>query len=150
MSTKQNVFICYSHADKDSLERVQVHLKPLVKQDRIDLWDDTKIKAGEKWKEKIEEALSKARIAILLISADFLASDFIIDNELPRLLEAAKEKDTFILIIKVKACYLPANSDLRQFQAIHNLNTSVAEQTTANREVIYSDLFKRVEEILSY
>ena len=59
----------------------------------------------EKNGKKREEALDRARIAILLISADFLASDFIIDNELPQLLNAAKEKETVILLIKVKACY---------------------------------------------
>jgi len=149
MSSQQNVFISYNHVDRDSLKRVQVHLKPLVKQSRIDLWDDTRIKAGEKWKEEVEKALKKAKIAILLISADFLASDFIIDNELPQLLRAAEEKETVILLLKVKACHLTKDSNLSQFQAIHDLKTSVAEQTTANREVIYSNLCKRVEEILS-
>jgi len=149
MNNKQNVFISYSRADIDSLKRVQVHLKPFEKQGRIDLWDDTKIKAGEHWEENIEKALNKAKIAILLISADFLASDFITDNELPPLLKAAEEKKTVILIVKVKPCHITKDSNLTQFQAIHDLKTSVAEQTTANREVFYSRLCKRVEEILS-
>jgi hypothetical protein len=67
-------------------------MRPFEKKGVIDLWVDTKINVGEKWKEKIQQALDRAAIAILLISADFLASDFIIDNELPPLLKAAEEK----------------------------------------------------------
>ena len=47
-------------------------------------------KIVRRWKEEIEEALSDAVIAVLLISADFLASDFIVDNELPPILEGAE------------------------------------------------------------
>ena len=53
--------------------------------------------SGEKWKQKIEKALNDASIAILLISADFIASDFIINNELQPLLKNAEEKGTVIL-----------------------------------------------------
>ena len=83
MSKKHKIFISYNHADIAILERVQIHLKPLEKMNLIDIWDDTRIKAGEKWKDEVEKALEQASIAILLISADFLASDFIVENELP-------------------------------------------------------------------
>ena len=102
--TRKTVFISYSHADVDFLLRLKIHLRPFEKKGVIDLWEDTKIKVGEKWNERIEKALDKAAIAILLISADFLASDFIIDNELPPLLHAAEEKGKIILPVIVKPC----------------------------------------------
>lgn len=52
---KKTVFVSYSHADIDYLKRLEVHLKPFEKNGLIDLWSDTKIKAGEKWKEKLSE-----------------------------------------------------------------------------------------------
>jgi TIR domain len=55
----------------------------LEKKGLIDPWVDTRISAGEKWKEEIRKALAQARAGVLLISADFVASNFIIDNELP-------------------------------------------------------------------
>ena len=64
-------------------------------------------------------------------------------------LKAAEEKQTVILLVKVKPCHIKKDSELLQFKAIHDIKSSVAEQTTANREVIYSELCKRVEEILS-
>jgi len=82
-SARARVFISYSHHDVKWLERLRVHLKPLIRKQVVDLWDDTRISPGMDWRREIDTALSAASVAVLLISADFLASDFIVDNELP-------------------------------------------------------------------
>src|SRR6218665_3206938 len=87
-----HIFISYSHKDAEYLERLLVHLKPLERDGLIDTWVDTRLLAGDRWKKEIDAALKKARVAVLLVSADFLASDFIINNELPPLLKAAEEQ----------------------------------------------------------
>jgi hypothetical protein len=71
---------------------MRVHLKPVEREGIIDLWDDTKIAAGVQWKEASMDAFEAARVAVLLVSADFLASDFISEHELPTLLAQAKEE----------------------------------------------------------
>jgi hypothetical protein len=91
-STGTRVFISYSHADKPWLERLKRHLKPLVREGQLDCWDDTHIRPGDDWKQEIRTALDTAQVAVLLISADFFASDFIDENELPPLLLAAQAK----------------------------------------------------------
>jgi hypothetical protein len=83
-SPRTKVFISYSHADKKWLERLQRHLKPLVKESSLDLWDDTHIRPGDDWKQEIRTALGTAQVAVLMISADFFASDFINETELPQ------------------------------------------------------------------
>ena len=98
------VSISYSHNDQEYLDRLLVHLKPLERDGLIDLWVDTKLRAGDRWKTEIEKALQKATVAVLLVSADFLSSDFIIDNELPPLLRNAEERGTRIIPLIIKPC----------------------------------------------
>lgn len=133
----KSVFVSYSHIDDEYLKRLQVHLKPFEKKGQIDLWADTKIKAGEKWKEKINAALDISVIAILLISADFLASDFIVDNELPPLLKAAEEKGKVILPLIVKPCRFTSDENLSKFQSINDPKNPLSKLSENDREEIY-------------
>lgn len=140
-----NVFISYSHSDRDYLDRLLVHLKPLEKEGLIDLWVDTRLRAGDRWKKEIEKALNRATVAILLVSADFLASDFITDNELPPLLRNAEEKGTRIVPLIVKPCRFTRDKHLRHFHAINDPNQSIVLLPSGEREVLYDKVAMEVE-----
>jgi len=118
--TRNKVFISYSHKNRKWLERVQTHLKVIEKLDiKLNLWDDTQIKSGSKWMTEIEEGLLSAKVAILLVSTDFLASDFIDGIELPSLLKAAEDDDATILPLILEPC-LFAEHKLSEFQSIND------------------------------
>lgn len=142
---KNRVFISYSHNDVLYLDRIKVHLKPLIKQKKIDLWDDTKIKTGDLWKYKIEEALRHARIAVLLISADFLASEFIINDELPPILDKYKNEGTEIMPLIVKHSRFLRDIRLSKFQAVNNPLFPLISLSESECESIYAKLAEDIE-----
>lgn len=144
------IFVSYSHADYKWLEKVQTHLKVLsLEKDSIEVWDDTKIKSGEKWEEKIKKALEDANIAILLISTEFLASDFITDNELPPLLKAAEENGTRILPLIVRPCRFIKNKDISQFQAVNDPRKALSKCNESEVDELLVKLTEDVENWIS-
>jgi hypothetical protein len=147
-AAQQHVFISYSHQDKAWLDRLRIHLRPLVRDRLIDVFDDTKIKPGAHWRDEIKSALEKARVAILLISADFLASDFIAEDELPPLLKKAKAGGTTILPVIVNACRFSREKKLSEYQAVNDPKKPLATLTPAETELVFAAVAEAVEEAL--
>lgn len=118
---RNGIFISYSHADKKWLERLKIHLKPLERDHDVVVWNDTKLRKGDKWRVEISKALASTKIAILLVSADFLASDLILGNELPPLLKAATKEGLIIMPVIIGYCAFSFSS-LSQYQTINDPN----------------------------
>lgn len=144
---RNKVFISYSHSDKDFLNDIQRHYKPFLSQ--IDYWDDTKIEPGQKWKEEIRLAIAKTKVAVLLVSTDFLGSDFIATNELPPLLTAAEREGAVILIVIVKPCLFEEFEELNQFQAMNPPNRPVSRMSMDEKEELLVNLVRQTKKIMN-
>lgn len=146
---KKKIFISYSHQDSNWLEEVKKNLKVLeFSEIDFEVWDDTKIHSGAKWKEEIEKALKECKIAILLVSTDFLASDFIQNNELPPLLKKAEEDGTTILPLIVGHCRFAKDKNLKEFQAVNNPSKPLISCSKADIQKILVKLTDDVERII--
>jgi hypothetical protein len=142
-----SVLISYSHKDTRWLSRLVVHLRPIERAGLIDLWADTRTKAGEDWVKQIEAALAEASVAILLVSADFLASEFITSKELPAVLRKARLRDCKILPLIVAPCLFSHIRDLQQFQAVNSPERPLARMRRVDAEAA---LVKTAEAVLGY
>lgn len=117
-STRTSVFISYSHADERWRKLVEKHLAPLGRDHSLRVWSDQNLKAGEPWLARIRRELATARVGIMLVSHNFMASDFIHSDELPPLLLAAKKEGVTLLTVVVGHCYF-ANSPLSKLQSFN-------------------------------
>jgi hypothetical protein len=118
--TRNQVFISYSHEDRKWLQELQTMLAPLLREDQLLLWDDTRIKPGDRWHQEIETALQTCAVAVLMISPDFLASRYIAEVELPALLKAAEEDQLKVCWFVVSDCLYDRIAKLTVFQAAHD------------------------------
>jgi TIR domain-containing protein len=142
------IFISYSHKDREWLERLQVFLKPLERAEMVERWDDTRIKTGERWHDEIQKALASAQVAVLLVSADFLASDFIANKELPPLLAAEQARGLVVMPVILKPCRFAKTPSIAQFQAVNPGLKPLLEMTEAEREALWNQLTDNIEEAL--
>ncbi|MGA1869177.1 MAG: TIR domain-containing protein [bacterium] len=101
---KKEIFISYSHRDNTWKDKLITYLKVLELECHYTLWDDSKIEIGHDWLIEIEDALNRACVAVMLISAEFLISNFIRRKEIPILLERRKHEGLTIFPIIVRPC----------------------------------------------
>ena len=143
---RSQVFISYSHTDLEWLKRLRIHLKPLVRDSTIEVWDDEQIQPGADWQDKIQTALLKTKVAILLISADFLASDFIAENELPPLLNAAEKEGAIIIPVYVSpVANSPHLKKLAKFQAVNDPAKPLVNLTRGEQEAVFVKVSEHVQ-----
>ncbi len=149
-SAKQTrkVFVGYSHRDVRWISRLEVHLKPIVDIGLISHWHDGRIVPGSKWREEIKLAIETAKIAVLLVSADFLASEFISRNEVPPLLKAAEGKGCHILPIIVGPCRFTRTAALAEFQAVNLASRPLSGMNAHEREALFLRVADTIETIL--
>lgn len=93
-----DIFFSYAHEDEEFLNKIKTHLIPLYREGLIDLlWHDRNISAGTEWERQIDTYLNKAQIILLLISPDFMASDYCISKEMKRALERHEQGNARVI-----------------------------------------------------
>ncbi|GAA2102800.1 hypothetical protein GCM10009841_19520 [Microlunatus panaciterrae] len=111
------------------------------------MWNDRQIRAGDQWSDEIENAIQSCDAAILLVSADFMASEFIHNNELAPLLESAKGRGVRIVPILVSSSHYE-DSDLNRFQAINPPSEPLDMLSKGQQEAYFAKVYRVVKDAL--
>jgi small GTP-binding protein len=119
------VFISYSHTDESLCNELIKHLKPLERENIIGPWHDRKIGAGSEWKGEIDQHLESAGIILLLVSPDFMASDYCYDIEMKRALERRDKGEAAVIPIALRPVDW-LNAPLAGLQSLPRDNKAVA------------------------
>ncbi|MFC1713188.1 TIR domain-containing protein [Candidatus Poribacteria bacterium] len=136
------VFISYSHKDEKWKDRLLPQLKVLQQQGRIVIWDDRKIDAGDQWYDEIGQAVDRAAVVVCLISADFLASDFVTKEEVPHLLERRERDGMIIIPVLLHECLWETVTWVEKTQMIPRDGRCVSSFRSWNRP--FSAVAKRI------
>lgn len=99
------VFCCYARQDEDSLKDLKKHLMLLVRQNIICVWNDTDISPGSDWEKEVHQHLNSANIILLLISPDFMASNYCYSVEMMRAMERHEQREACVIPIIARPVY---------------------------------------------
>jgi hypothetical protein len=115
IAQRRLVFVSYSHEDDRWQKLLRQACAPF--KDRVELWSDQDIPTGARWRDEIEAQLSQAKVAVLLVSAAFLASRFVTEVELPKILKRHQQDGLTVLWLAVSDSAF-SESDIAGFQAV--------------------------------
>jgi len=142
--TAPTVFISYSHKDEDWKNLLVTHLAVLRDQGMLNIWQDRHIEAGADWHLNIQEAMKSASIAVLIITANSLTSEYILNDEVPPLLERRRDEGVRIFPVIAEPCDWESVGWLRRM----NLRpTDGRPLSSGNEHQINEDLAKLAGEI---
>ncbi len=146
---RDSIFVSYSHKDEVWLERLRIFLKPFPwgqsYKEGGRLWADPYIQTGERWRREIGDGLARARIAVLLVSQDFLGSDFITSEELPRILEAAASDEVVIICVPVGSSNVKrACPELLEFQWPRSPDRPLKQLRGDKRDEALAEIFDQL------
>lgn len=98
------VFLSYSHKDEEFKEKLDTHLSALKQTNIIDVWNDRQIPLGSEWDVEIKRELEESDVILLMISADFLASSYISEIEIPAAIARHDEGSAIVIPIFIRPC----------------------------------------------
>lgn len=145
---RDEVFVSYSHKDAKFVDELLMHLKPLARLGHVTKWSDKDIAPGSKWFDEIQTAFAAAKVAVLMVSPDFLASDFIQEHELGPFAKQAAATDVRILWVPVRASMYSA-TPLRNYQSAISPDRPLAEMKRGERDSALVSICQKIASALA-
>ncbi len=144
------IFYSYSHRDERLRDQLETHLALLKREGLITNWHDRRITASTEWDAEISSHLDDADIILLLVSANFLASDYIHGVELKRAMERHESREARVVPIILRPCDWQT-APFGKLQALPRDARPVTKWS--NRDEVFTEIARGiravVEEVLS-
>ncbi|WP_437567957.1 TIR domain-containing protein [Sorangium sp. So ce542] len=147
-SRTPSVFLSYSHKDAKWKERLVVHLRVSEHEGLCDVWDDTRIGAGNDRRQELREALEGAAVAVLLVSANLLTSEIAHSEEIPRLLQRRAAEGVRIFPIIVEPCDYEAVDWLRRMEVRPKNGKAISTRKKPQAETELLEIVKEIRALL--
>lgn len=144
-----NIFVCYAHKDRKSLEKLETRLKPLQYQGLIKVWWDRDISAGSEWEPEIKKKLEMAQIILLLVSPEFMASEYCYGVEMKRAIEKHEREEACVIPIILRPC-LWQISLLSKLQALPRNGKPIIGPGWHNQDEAFFDVAKGIKALLEH
>ena len=146
------LFIRHSHKDRDWLDKLTEKLRPLQQRGEVGIWADSEIQPSQKWLDEIQHAISKARVAILLVSPHSVNSEFIAKKELTWLLQAVKNNGLRLLWVVPSSCdyrrFNLADLHFADLQAVGDPDKPLDQLSPAEQNVALVQVCKEIKKAL--
>jgi hypothetical protein len=126
MGEPLRVFISYSPKDAALKAELVEQLKVLERFHNVDVWSDDRIAPGANWREEIDTAMASSDVALLLVSAPFLSSEFINDTEIPELLKRYAAAGLVVIPVVLSDCLWQHHPALEPFQVLPKDATAIS------------------------
>ncbi|MEE8585752.1 MAG: TIR domain-containing protein, partial [Acidobacteriota bacterium] len=146
---KPLVLISYSEQDKSWLKRLRPHLEVLAEYGHVDVWDEGRIAYGEERYREFDTNMQRAAIAVCLISADYLSSDFIRKEEVYHLLDRRQRESLLIIPVYLRTCAYKAVPWLKQLQPIPLDWKSIDSHFQGKEDDVFAELANHILEVVS-
>ncbi len=117
MDQLPKIFIAYAREDKPLLQKLRTHLNVMKRQQHCEIFYDGEIMPGETWDERLKAELHTAHIFVLLVTAEFLDSDYVNETELPKMLERRSKGEAEVIAVILKDC-LWEYTELQHLQVV--------------------------------
>jgi hypothetical protein len=139
----KRIFVSYSHKDANWVSELTKQLAPWLRNKRVGLWADTDIGVGSNWQTEIDAAIETAKVAVLLVTKDFLASSFILEKELPTILALARNNRLKLIWIPIGHSGVEA-TELWQFQAASDPSRPLETLNGPQRDKALTTIAKQI------
>ncbi|MFN6570103.1 toll/interleukin-1 receptor domain-containing protein [Dendronalium sp. ChiSLP03b] len=145
MSNAVKIFFSYSQKDEALRDELATHLSIMKRQGIIETWHDREISAGSEWANEIDDNLNFADIILLLVSSNFLASDYCYDKEMKRAMERHETREARVIPIILK----PADWSSAPFGKLQGLPKNIKPVTTwQDKDEAFLDIVRGIRRVV--